>query len=283
MGCSIVVCTDGKKADLLVRCIDSISKQSHPDVETICVSSVESLPEEVIQNSKVIVEHTRGVSRAKNIGIRSSKFDLVALTDDDCVCDPNWVENLVAESEDQNVGCITGGTIPAREGLWYASTRLDEKREVFVKGQEFIPPWLMGAGNNVCLRKEALLTIGPYDEKLGPGTGFRGGEDIDVFHRMIESGYKVVYTPKAIVHHEPLDTDTQVRHMMYGYRVGIGAFFAKNRSSRQLREYFRKDFLKTQWRNSRNNLLQGNARMGLAYFLAYLGALRGYFGYVLAR
>lgn len=283
MGCSIVVCTDGRKVDLLVRCIESISKQSYPEVEIICVSSVASLPEDVFENCKVIVEHIRGVSRAKNIGIRSSKFDLVALTDDDCVCDPDWVENLIAESEDQNVGCITGGTIPTREGLWYASTRLEEERQVFAKGQEFIPPWLMGAGNNVCFRKEALLRIGLYDEKLGPGTGFRGGEDIDVFHRMIESGYKVVYTPKAIVHHEPLDTKTQVRDMIYGYRVGIGAFFAKNRLSKQLREYFRKDFLRTQWRDSRNNFLRSNARMGYVYFLGYLGALRGYFGYILAH
>jgi GT2 family glycosyltransferase len=283
MGCSVVVITDGKKADLLVKCIDSLSKQTYKELETICVSRVDNLPEEVYQNSKVMVERRRGASLAKNVGIRSSNHDFLALTDDDCVCDPNWVENLISELGKERVGCVTGGTVPTREGLWYASSRLDKERRVFRKGTGFTPPWLMGAGNNVCFRKGALERIGLFDENLGPGTKFRGAEDIDVFHRIIEGGYDVVYSPEAVIHHEPLDTQHQVRKMMYGYRLGIGAFFAKNRSSKLMRTYFWKDYLKRQLRDSRNLLLGGNPRMGSTYFLGYLGALRGYFGFILAH
>ncbi|MEE9115579.1 MAG: glycosyltransferase, partial [Thermoplasmata archaeon] len=260
------------------ECINSLTRQSFEDLEIICVSTVEELPEEVRKNSEVIVEKRKGVSLAKNVGIMRANHELIALTDDDCVCDPDWMKNLVLEFDDEAVGCVTGGTYPTREGIWYPATNWKPDRRVFAKDQRFVPPWSMGAGNNLCLRKKAIVDVGLFDEELGPGTRYRSAEDIDVFHRMTVSGYCVVYTPKATVRHEPLDTYDQVRKMMSGYRVGIGAFFAKHKSSRSLRSYFFNDFLRAQLRDSRNNFLRGNGRMGHIYFLGFLGALKGYYG-----
>ncbi|UCD92964.1 MAG: glycosyltransferase [Methanobacteriota archaeon] len=279
MGCTVIVCTDGRKIDLLARCIDSISRQTYQELEITCVSKVENLPDEVTDNCKLIVEKRSGVSLAKNIGIRASKYDKIALTDDDCICEPDWVENLVSEFSNQNVGCVTGGSVPTREGLWYASTGHSPEREVFSGDDEFVPPWDMGAGNNVCFRKEAVVGIGLYDENLGPGTKFQSAEDIDVFYRILKGGYRIVYTPKAVVRHEPLDTLEQVKKMMSSYRFGIGAFFAKNQSSRQLRRYFLKVFLKGQLRHSRNSFIRGDATMGNVYLRGFLAALKGYLKY----
>lgn len=283
MGCTVVVVTDGRKADLLVKCIESLTRQTYENLEIVCVSPVESLPEPVLQKSKIIVECRRGASLAKNVGIRESSHGFIAFTDDDCICDPDWVENLVSAFENERIGCVTGGTVPAREGLWYASSRFEVDAKVYNKSLGFTPPWLIGAGNNICLRKDVLERIGYFDERLGPGTRYRGAEDVDVFHRTIEAGYDIVYTPKAVVHHEPLDTYDQVRSMMYGYRVGIGAFFAKNWSSKPLRRYFLRTFLRTQMSNSGYNLFKGNLTMAYAYLLAFVGALRGFFGFALAH
>lgn len=280
MGCSVVVCTDGRKSDLLVRCMRSLADQSYDDMEVICVSTVESLPEEVQTTATILVERRRGVSIAKNLSIRKSKHELIALTDDDCVCEPNWIENLVKEFENEEVGCVTGGSVPTREGLWYASTNWQAERRVFEKKEGFVPPWIMGAGNNISLRKEAVKNIGYFDEELGPGTRFRGAEDIDVFHRMIGAGYGLVYTPDAVVKHEPLDTHSQVKAMMHGYRKGIGAFFAKHRYSAETKRYFKKEFLRSQLLNSRNNFARGNPRMGWTYFMGYIAARRGYYEYI---
>lgn len=281
MGCTVVICTDGQRSDLLERCINSLLEQTHKEMEILCVSTLESLPEVVMSETRVIIEKRKGVSLAKNIGIRHSTYDLIALTDDDCVCHRDWVENLLSEFKSENVGCVTGGSLPTREGLWHASTAMKATRKVYGKGGVFLPPWSIGAGNNICLRKDVILDVGLFDEELGPGTGYRSAEDIDVFHRIIESGYEIVNTPQAIVDHEPLDSQEQVRKMLYNYRLGMGAFFAKNRSSAELREYFRKVFLRSQLRSSRNNLLKGDVKAGWAFFNGYLGALRGYFDYVL--
>ncbi len=282
MGCSVVVYTNAKKSDLLVRCIESLSEQTYEDKEIICVSTVEALPEEVQSIARIIVERRRGVSIAKNGGIRAAKHDIIALTDDDCVCEPEWVEKLVDEYE-SDVGCVTGGSVPTREGLWYAATNWHPARRVFKRGDSFYPPWLMGTGNNLSVRKEAITDIGLFNEELGPGTRYRGAEDVDVFYKITNAGYDVVYTPEAIIRHEPLDTRAQVRTMMYGYRVGLGAFFAKHRYSVEAIRFFKKQFLRSQLRDSRNTFLRGNLRMGLAYFLGYVGALRGYYGYILAH
>ncbi len=283
MGCTVVIVTDGRKADLIVKCIESVSNQTYEDLETICVSAVESLPERVLEKSRLIVERRRGASLAKNVGIRESGNDFIAFTDDDCICEPDWVENLISAFDNDRVGCVTGGTLPTREGLWYASSRFEEERHEFRKEDGFTPPWLMGAGNNICVRKDVLERIGLFDERLGPGTRYRGAEDIDIFHRIIDTGYSLVYTPKAIVRHEPLDTYDEVRSMMYGYRVGIGAFFAKNWSSKPLRRYFFRRFLRTQMGNSAYNLFKGNMNMAYAYLLAFIGSVRGFFGFALAH
>ncbi len=280
MGCSVVVCTDGRKSDLLVRCIESLSNQTYKDIEVICVSTIESLPEEIREKARILVERRRGVSLAKNVGILASEHDLIALTDDDCVCEPDWVENLVKEFESDSVGCVTGGSIPTREGMWYASTNWQPETKVFKKSDGFIPPWVIGAGNNISLRKDAIENLGLFDVKLGPGSRYRSAEDLDVFHRMIGGGYEVVYTPAAVVRHEPLDTNAQVRMMMSAYRFGIGAFFAKHRYSVEARRYFRKEFLRTQLRDSRNNFGMGNPGMGWTYLMGYIAALRGYYEYI---
>ncbi|MEE9224222.1 MAG: glycosyltransferase family A protein [Thermoplasmata archaeon] len=283
MGCSVVVCTTGEKSDLLVKCLDSLSEQTYEDLEVICVSSVESLPEEVQSTAQVLVEKRHGISIAKNVGIRAAEHEIVALTDDDCICEPNWVEKLVEEFKEESVGCVTGGSVPTRQGLWYASTSWHTDRRVFKKSDGFVPPWEMGARNNISLRKDVITKIGLFDEELGPGKRYRGAEDIDVFQRVMGAGCDIVYTPEALVKHEPLDTRSQVRTMMLGYRIGIGAFFAKHRYSAEAKRYFRRIYLRTQLRNSKNNFLNGNMSLGWTYLVGYIGAQRGYYGYIMSH
>jgi cellulose synthase/poly-beta-1,6-N-acetylglucosamine synthase-like glycosyltransferase len=173
--------------------------------------------------------------------------------------------------------------VPTRQGLWYASTSWSPERRVFKKSDGFIPPWDIGAGNNISVREDVITKIGFFDEELGPGKRYRGAEDIDVFQRVIGAGYDIVYTPEAVVKHEPLDTRSQVRTMMLGYRIGIGAFFAKHRYSAEARRYFRRTFLRTQLRNSKNNFFNGNMGMGWTYLVGYIGAQRGYYGYIMSH
>jgi GT2 family glycosyltransferase len=71
------------------------------------------------------------------------------------------------------------------------------------------------------------VALGGFDEALGAGTLTRGGEDLDIFVRVLRSGRAVRYVPNAIVwHHHRSDDDALVRQM-YGYGTGLSAYLSK--------------------------------------------------------
>lgn len=54
--------------------------------------------------SKVLQAKNRGPAVARNLGMKNATGDIIGLTDDDCVVEPDWVENAVKDFEDETVG-----------------------------------------------------------------------------------------------------------------------------------------------------------------------------------
>ena len=73
-----------------------------------------------------------------------------------------------------------------------------------------------------------LLRLGGFDERLGPGTRTRSGEDLDVLLRTVLDGAAVVYEPAALVRHHHRDDYPGLRRMAYDYGVGLSALFVKH-------------------------------------------------------
>jgi hypothetical protein len=63
---------------------------------------------------------------------------------------------------------------------------------------------------------------------LGAGTPARGGEELDVFLRLLWDGATIVHEPAAIVWHRHPEGEMQVRRRVYGYGVGLGATLTKS-------------------------------------------------------
>ena len=56
---------------------------------------------------------------------------------------------------------------------------------------------------NMAVRKERLLALGGFDERLGNrGNRLGGEEDTELFERLLASGARIVYTPDAVVYHK---------------------------------------------------------------------------------
>jgi GT2 family glycosyltransferase len=86
-------------------------------------------------------------------------------------------------------------------------------------------PWEVGSGNNFTIRREALARVGGCDERLGPGAPAQGGVDMDLFHRLLRDGSRILYEPDAIVYHErQTREERRARRPMYGR--GMGAAIA---------------------------------------------------------
>lgn len=168
------------------------------------------------EDSRVRYMHLdqRGLSRARNAGLAASSGEIIAMTDDDCEADPQWLETMASCFTDEpDVGLVGGALLaPAREHGYlvtcptlYPSERLYDP----VRSRRHAPAGWDWIGGNFAVRRSVAERIGYFDEHLGAGTCFPCGEDTDYKLRLEAQGVKMRSTPRAIVHHT------------YGVRSGI--------------------------------------------------------------
>lgn len=134
-----------------------------------------------------------GTSLARNTGLAAATTDLVAFTDDDCLPSPGWTAALAKAFDEPGVGVVTGRVIADREVA--APVSLEESDVA----RPFSEP--VGHGANCCFRRAALLAVGGFDERLGPGTPGRASEDVDAIRRVLSAGWQGRYVPSAVVVH----------------------------------------------------------------------------------
>lgn len=84
-----------------------------------------------------------------------------------------------------------------------------------------------GGGGNFAAIKEVLLEAGEYDERFGPGAPFESAEDMDMVHRLLRSGRRIVYVPSALVWHRSWRPSEVSRRLSRAYGIGAGAYFTK--------------------------------------------------------
>ncbi|MDI3475593.1 MAG: glucosyl-dolichyl phosphate glucuronosyltransferase [Thermococcaceae archaeon] len=148
-----------------------------------------------------------GLSYSRNLGIKYAKGEIVAYLDDDVIVSPNWAKEIFRTFRKyENVGAVAGHIIPLwmdksiewfpEELYWMISCSyiLTPKKEREVD---------RGFGANMAFRRELLLELGGFREDLGlSGEKWVGGEDTDMFLRVKERSYKVIFNPKALVYHK---------------------------------------------------------------------------------
>ena len=213
LSCSVVVCTRDRP-DHLNRCLEAFSALVYPRYDILVVDNApsDSRTKEVAERwgANYIVEPRVGLSRARNLGARSSRSDIIAFTDDDSVVDSDWLTNLITEFSDPEVMAVTGRILPLRneeqtaDVFAYALDLGDQKRII----DRSHPLWFeiasfggLGDGVNMAFRRRAFDLWSGFDERLGRGTPIYGGEEHRAFCTVVEHGFRVVYAPQAIVYH----------------------------------------------------------------------------------
>ncbi len=189
-----------------------------------------------------VEEPRRGASHARNAGLAHAKGEIVAFTDDDVIVDPGWIRASVdALARAEDIACVTGLILPLE--LETESQLLLEQFASFGKGfrrhtyrlpdacdeNPLLPyaPGAIGSGASTVIRADVLRELGGFDPVLGPATFTTGGEDLDLYTRLLSAGYAVAYEPSAIVWHRHPDGMPRLRRQVYRYGVGFGATLAK--------------------------------------------------------
>lgn len=191
----------------------------------------------------IVDERRRGLSWARNAGLRHAGGDLVAFTDDDVVLDRAWVGALAAGMQRAgDVACVTGQIRALR--LDTPAQRVMESFATLDKGAaprvwRLLEPdpgdplfpygaGVFGSGASTMVRASVAREIGGFDPRLGAGTLACAGEDLDLFIRVLRAGFALAYEPGAVLWH---DHPADMRHMRreaWSYGVGLTAMLAKH-------------------------------------------------------
>jgi glycosyltransferase involved in cell wall biosynthesis len=206
---TVIVCTRDRP-DQLEPALKSVLASEFRDYELVVVDqSQDAATARVVQRLsavdrrvRLIRDHGKGLSRARNTGIANSTGELIIFTDDDCQPESDWLSTIVdALRADPGAGIAFGSVIPApcdpRLGfiVGYAPPRRQRLTSRFAKIRDG------GIGANMGLRRRALQTTGGFDEMLGAGGYFPSCEDGDMAYRVLAAGYALLHLPEARVLH----------------------------------------------------------------------------------
>jgi GT2 family glycosyltransferase len=242
-----VVVTTCEAGDQLATLLNMLSAQSLRPREVLVVdnrpatSGVSELVRRLaLSVTRYVPEPRRGLSRARNAGLRQARTELVAFTDDDVDPAPDWLAELAAPFDDPAVACVTGQIVASRVETdaerWFAEyggySKGDEVRRFTLESArlEGLYPYRagrFGSGANAAFRRDALLAVGGFAESLGAGTPARGGEDLDIWLSVLQAGHTLVYQPTARLAHPSYPEYPQLRRQMFGYGVGLAAAMTK--------------------------------------------------------
>jgi GT2 family glycosyltransferase len=184
---------------------------------------------------RYVREDVPGSSAARNAALREAKHEFVAFTDDDAAPDPNWLRSLLRNFRDPRVMCVTGLVMPleleteAQEWFeCYSPHGRGFERRVF-DGAHCNPLIVspVGVSASMALRKSSIDCIGLFDEALGAGTPAVGGEDCELFARILRSGYRIVYDPRALSWHRHRRTWEELQKTLQGYGIAVYAFWTR--------------------------------------------------------
>lgn len=248
---SVVVCTRNRAA-MLPACLDALAALSYPHLEFVIVDNapVDDSTRTVVEGFaredprfSYVVEPRPGLSRARNRGLVEATGRYLAYTDDDVTVDRSWIEGLLGGFQRRpDVACVTGlacsaGITSAAEAYFDAraaswSTRCEPDLFEFPSTVDRGPLYpysagIFGTGANFAFDRSVVVDLGGFDEALGAGTPTRGGEDLDMFVRILRAGRAIAYEPAAVAWHHHRADDAALLKQMYGYGTGLSAFITK--------------------------------------------------------
>jgi GT2 family glycosyltransferase len=183
---------------------------------------IAEIPASAVMPIRYIRQDGSGLSRSRNEAFARASSPWVAVTDDDCVPDEEWLLSLYAAICSQPPpDAVTGRVLPLgppQPGTFATSTRAGETAIEF-RGRT--APWLVGTGANFVARRDIVACVDGYDERLGAGSPGGAGEDIDLLDRLLKIGARIRYEPSAILYHErkPLSGRLSTR-LSYGRGIG---------------------------------------------------------------
>ena len=194
---SIAICTLNGEATLR-ESLDAIFNLDYHNFEVILISdgstdNTVAIAEEY--DCRVIATENKGLSSARNTAWQIANGDFVAYIDDDAYPDPDWLNYLAITFLGNDFAAVGGPNLSPPEDGFVAQCVTNapgNPTHVLLSDQiaEHIP------GCNMAFRREVLAKVGGFDPVYRVA-----GDDVDVCWKIHEQGWKIGFSPAAVVWH----------------------------------------------------------------------------------
>ena len=229
-----VIISTLNRPEKLQNCLYSILANTFSGFEIIVIDQNRgNTTKRVVQNFlnesiRYIKIGRKGLSRARNLGIRVSKGNILAFTTDDCIVDKHWLKNIDSSfQEKESFPVVFGRVVPFRPehhpGLISpgVSDPRRTKREILTKiSYELFD---FGIGNNIAVRKSTFNKIGDFKEWLGAGSVGRAGEEGELIYRVLrekKQGTRILFNPEILVYHDRWLNQREYEKQQFSYNYG---------------------------------------------------------------
>jgi GT2 family glycosyltransferase len=195
-----------ERANLLSMCLGALATQDYPpdcfEVLVIDDGSATS-PEAGVEtfrqqlNIRLLKQGHAGPAAARNYGAAHAKGALLAFTDDDCAPAPGWLRRLAAGFASCSDCALGGRTINELANNPYSTVSQLVVDYLYAHWNADPGHATFFTSNNFALPARCFHAVGGFDA----GWTRAAGEDREFCDRLIARGYRLIYTPDALVRH----------------------------------------------------------------------------------
>ena len=237
---SFLLCTLHRESDFH-RCVAAIRNANTHQIsyEVVVVDQGQSpaVAQTCIDcNFLYLSSETRGLSRARNIGLKHCKGEFVALMDDDAYISDSYFDVLQAlldKVDSDRLGAFSGRIMTIEDPSKPLSRYQGASEQVVkIKNIDIV------LSSALIIRRSMFADIGVFDERLGVGAPWGGSEETDLLVRILRITSFVAYFPSLVVYHPMTDFSAMryrdVFYKAYSYGKGRGALLRKHRGTPDL-------------------------------------------------
>lgn len=213
---SVIVCTHNR-GTLIEKTLESVVEQDFPSAgfEILVVDNASSDATPAVLRTisarhegriRVVREPVLGLSRARNRGIRESRGDVIAFTDDDAQVTPRWLGALVEACQRPGVVCAGGpvhATLEDPLPTWL-TPHFAQYLSLFDKGPDEVELSYheYPRGLNIAFPRRSFREVGLFSPAFGrKGQSLLSNEELELCYRLERLGGRILYIPGAVVYH----------------------------------------------------------------------------------
>ncbi len=207
---NVIIPTLGTRIEEIKRLLNSLENQSYKKINVIIISQdnhnvIENIISEYELELKHIKLEKKGLSYARNQGLKFVKGGIITFSDDDCWYPENAFEQVIKEFKNNDVSALSFQIYDPQVQKFYKEYPIDPVKVLNLRGVLKISSIEFFINLNEIDREDLI-----FDERFGLGANYPSGEENILLVDLLKKKYKISYINQIIVFHKKKDQGNKV-------------------------------------------------------------------------